>query len=123
MTKTDTLPRHLVTREMLWAEVERGRREGELLREVGKHIESASVTLPFELAAKILRWYRESPNEPAGDGYSQEYADGMRTALLQIQQWDCLNPPRAELLADLPWLRRTVDQALLGLPVKSGGEG
>jgi hypothetical protein len=33
-------------------------------------------------------------------------------ALRTIQQWDCLNPPRADLLADLPWLRRVVDAAL-----------
>jgi hypothetical protein len=36
----------------------------------------------------------------------------LETALRTIQQWDCLNPPRPELLADLPWLKRVVDEAL-----------
>lgn len=27
-----------------------------------------------------------------------------------ISQWDCPNPPRADLLGDLPWLRRLVDE-------------
>lgn len=35
-------------------------------------------------------------------------------ALRAIRSWDCLNPPRADLLADLPWLRRLVDSALAG---------
>jgi hypothetical protein len=33
-------------------------------------------------------------------------------ALRTIQQWDCLNPPNPELLMDLPWLKRLVDEAL-----------
>jgi hypothetical protein len=36
----------------------------------------------------------------------------LRTALRTIQEWDCLNPPRADLLGDLPWLKRVVDAAL-----------
>jgi len=36
----------------------------------------------------------------------------LREALRQISGWDCLNPPQAEILADLPWLRRLVDDAL-----------
>lgn len=39
-------------------------------------------------------------------------ADRLKAALRKIQQWDCLNPPRPELLADLPWLKRLVDEAL-----------
>lgn len=38
--------------------------------------------------------------------------DAKDAALRKIQQWDCLNPPRPELLADLPWLKRVVDAAL-----------
>jgi small-conductance mechanosensitive channel len=36
----------------------------------------------------------------------------LETALRTIQAWDCLNPPRSDLLADLPWLRNVVDAAL-----------
>ena len=36
----------------------------------------------------------------------------LRDALMRIGQWDCLNPPQPDLLADLPWLRRLVDGAL-----------
>jgi hypothetical protein len=38
--------------------------------------------------------------------------DRLRAALIRIQGWDCLNPPRQDLLHDLPWLRRLVDEAL-----------
>lgn len=38
--------------------------------------------------------------------------DALKAALIKIQQWDCLNPPRSELLADLPWLKRLVDETL-----------
>jgi len=41
----------------------------------------------------------------------QQVAD-LRAALATIGEWDCLNPPRADLLADLPWLRQVVDEAL-----------
>lgn len=36
----------------------------------------------------------------------------LREALERILGWDCLNPPRRELLEDLPWLRRLVETAL-----------
>ena len=39
-------------------------------------------------------------------------AERRLTALKTIAQWDCLNPPRGDLLADLPWLRRIVDAAI-----------
>jgi hypothetical protein len=39
-------------------------------------------------------------------------AKHFRAALETIAGWDCLNPPQPELCADLPWLRRLVDQAL-----------
>ena len=38
--------------------------------------------------------------------------DVARNALLKIQEWDCLNPPRSDLLCDLPWLRDVVDTAM-----------
>lgn len=44
----------------------------------------------------------------------KEEAQKYRAALVQIRQWDCLNPPRPELLADLPWLKKLVDDALAG---------
>jgi hypothetical protein len=36
----------------------------------------------------------------------------LRAALELIQKWDCLNPPRSELCADHPWLKRLVDEVL-----------
>ena len=42
--------------------------------------------------------------------------DRLRAALERIQKWDCLNPPRADLLGDLPWLRKLVDEAIAGAP-------
>ena len=33
-------------------------------------------------------------------------------AARSIQQWDMLNPPRPEICADLPWLKRMIDEAL-----------
>lgn len=45
----------------------------------------------------------------------QQTAEALKVAqaaLIKVQQWDCLNPPRPELLADLPWLKRLVDEAL-----------
>ena len=36
----------------------------------------------------------------------------MEIALRSIQQWDCLNPPRTDLLNDLGWLKGLVDDAL-----------
>lgn len=44
----------------------------------------------------------------------QEEAKRYRTALQVISQWDVLNPPRPDLLADLPWLKKLVDDALAG---------
>lgn len=44
----------------------------------------------------------------------KEEALKYRTALQHIAQWDCLNPPRPELLADLSWLKKLVDDALAG---------
>lgn len=32
--------------------------------------------------------------------------------LKTIQHWDCLNPPRTDLLGDLAWLKKLVDAAL-----------
>lgn len=47
--------------------------------------------------------------------------DRLRAALGRIQKWDCLNPPRADLLGDLPWLRRLVDEALAGAADETPG--
>lgn len=44
----------------------------------------------------------------------KDEAQRYRDALQQISRWDCLNPPRPELLADLPWLKKLVDEALSG---------
>lgn len=51
---------------------------------------------------------------PAVDAVRQAEADRdrYRDALVKISEWDCLNPPQADLLGDLPWLRSVVDNAL-----------
>jgi len=45
---------------------------------------------------------------------ARDRVGALEEALRRIQQWDCLNPPRADLLSDLPWLRGVVDAALAG---------
>jgi hypothetical protein len=39
-------------------------------------------------------------------------ATRLRLVLVQIQDWDCLNPPDPRMCADHPWLRRLVDNTL-----------
>lgn len=46
----------------------------------------------------------------------------LRQALVTIKQWDCLNPPRADLCHDHPWLRRHVDAALAAAQQPPGEE-
>lgn len=60
---------------------------------------------------EVLAFYEECQED-----VSREWrrAEGYRAALKAIQGWDCLNPPNADLCADLPWLRRLVDAALAG---------
>lgn len=50
----------------------------------------------------------------AVNGYEdlQERCNRLEAALERIAEWDCLNPPRPELCADHPWLKRLVDEAL-----------
>ena len=38
----------------------------------------------------------------------------LRKALARIQQWDMLNPPQTQQIADAQWLRNLVDKALGG---------
>lgn len=47
--------------------------------------------------------------------------DGLRAAVKTIGEWDCLNPPRGDLLSDLPWLRQVVDSALAVAAFDGGG--
>ncbi len=54
----------------------------------------------------------ESPEERHSRKVQFDRYYAMQSALVKIQQWDCLNPPRADLLSDLPWLRKLVDDAL-----------
>ncbi len=44
----------------------------------------------------------------------------LREALVRIQQWDMLNPPRVDMASDLAWLRGVVDAAL-ATPTTAGG--
>lgn len=44
----------------------------------------------------------------------KQEAQRYREALLKIKEWDVLNPPKTEVLADLPWLKKLVDDALAG---------
>lgn len=43
---------------------------------------------------------------------SERDAERMRAGLETLRAWDCLNPPRTDLLADLGWVARTIDAAL-----------
>lgn len=36
----------------------------------------------------------------------------LRRALQKLQAWDCLNPPRVDMCADLAWVKQTIDEAL-----------
>lgn len=66
--------------------------------EACKRIVELQAELVSTRAAKIREFY--------------PLAEAKADALRKIQQWDCLNPPRSDLLADLPWLKRLVDEAL-----------
>jgi hypothetical protein len=43
-----------------------------------------------------------------------EEVERLREVLRHIQVWDCLNPRDPKLCADHPWLKRLVDEALVG---------
>src|SRR5260221_7110983 len=57
-----------------------------------------------------------APESPAKEqpGGGQNEPTFHMLALKMIAEWDCLNPPRPDLLSDLPWLKRLVDRALAG---------
>ena len=57
----------------------------------------------------------------SGLAFYKPEAERYRAALKRIQGWDCLNPPQADLCADLPWLRRLVDEALEPDPAANTG--
>jgi hypothetical protein len=86
------------------AEVDRLRARLEECRLVGAG-ESGAVAELLQLRSERDHWQRKWAE-------GREEIDRLRAALIRIQEWDCLNPPRQDLLHDLPWLRRLVDEAL-----------
>jgi hypothetical protein len=67
--------------------------------------ESGAVAESLQLRSECDHWQRKWAE-------GREEVDRLRAVLTRIQGWDCLNPPRQDLLHDLPWLRRLVDEAL-----------
>jgi hypothetical protein len=86
------------------AEIDRLRARLEECRLIGVG-ESDFVRELLRLKAECGHWQRKWAE-------GREEIDRLRAALIRIQGWDCLNPPRQDLLHDLPWLRRLVDEAL-----------
>ncbi len=72
-------------------------------------LDTRSFVLDADRANEICIQRREAASVL---GAQAEEIAALRVALTTIQAWDCLNPPRGDLLADLPWLRRVVDAAL-----------
>lgn len=64
--------------------------------------------------AEVARLRAEIAGVRSGLAFYKPEAERYRAALRTIRQWDCLNPPRPDLLGDLPWLRQVVDGALAG---------
>ncbi len=66
-----------------------------------------------EALSDNLRSTQERCNELLEEARSERRRrKKLEAALHQILQWDCLNPPRADLLADLPWLRNLIEKTL-----------
>jgi hypothetical protein len=86
------------------AEIDRLRARLEECRLIGVG-ESDAVAELLQLRSERDHWQRKWVE-------GREEIDRLRAALTRIQGWDCLNPPRHDLLHDLPWLRRLVDEAL-----------
>jgi hypothetical protein len=88
--------------------------------ETGCRARLAGVARPYDVIA-----CRELDRHAAADlEAALAEIDRLRAALMRVQEWDCLNPPRQDLLHDLPWLRRLVDEALgagQGRPDDLGG--
>jgi hypothetical protein len=100
----------------LRAECDRLRARLEECRLIGAG-ESDAVAESLQLRSERDHWQRKWAE-------GREEVGRLRAALMRIQEWDCLNPPRQDLLHDLPWLRRLVDEALgagQGRPDDLGG--
>jgi len=95
------------------------------------HLHGARDVESFVALYRALRETAVQDDVPPSGRYSVERhgslgaaiiaeRNDLRATLHSIQSWDCLNPPRADLLADLPWLRRLVDDALSHDPIMTG---
>jgi hypothetical protein len=73
------------------------------------------VTNANDIAALVEELSAFTPPSPmnraALESQARRIAD-LEGAFKTIRAWDCLNPPRPDLLGDLPWLRSVVDAAL-----------
>jgi len=79
----------------------------------------AKLPLILELADKLPRTRLKAKTDKEFVEAVTKFRKGessevmkLRTALQQIQQWDMLNPPQTDVVADLGWLKRLVDEAL-----------
>ncbi len=102
-------------REQLIAQITQGRAGEQELMAFG--VEQSKRAEQAEARADAMeRAYKQAGKECEAAVDAQQLAeiraDALQEALERIRSWDCLNPPRPDLLADLPWLRRLVDAAL-----------
>lgn len=95
------------------AEALRRREEQHRLEAKVAHIEASGPDHDLRACSTFVREFSDRLMEVTHerDALAVENAR-LRAALTHIQRWDCLNPPRGDLLADLPWLARLVDAAL-----------
>jgi hypothetical protein len=75
------------------------------------------VTNANDIAALVEELSAFTPPSPMNRAAAALASQARRIAELEgalktIRAWDCLNPPRPDLLGDLPWLRSVVDAAL-----------
>lgn len=95
-------------------EAEIARLEGriEVIREGMQRQQAATEARAEAAEAKIARLTTDNECLVIERNAADERVARLREGLRRIRGWDCLNPPRADLLADLPWLAREIDVLL-----------
>lgn len=90
--------------KLSWAQKERS--DQETAGEEDATLEGTEAPKPTATTPALLTHALNQRDE------ARRKAQKYERALRAIQKWDCLNPPRGELLSDLPWLKQLVDTAL-----------